>query len=148
MIIACVLWTLMQDYKNQSAAYRAIRSHLFNENFPERSRFCRICQNLSFVIKLIRFHFIQELSVGTNLVTVDSMPCPLCKSIRNRRATLLSEIADIGYNATKKEHYYSVKLNFFITELGFAVNDVVSATSVHGIQNGQNIGTDNTFSAN
>lgn len=133
VIIACVLWTLMQEHKNQTAAYRAICSHLFNENFPERSRFCRICQNLSFVIKLIRFHFIQELTVGTDLVIVDSIPCPLCKAIRNRRATLLSEIADIGYNATKKEHYYGVKLSFFVTESGFPVNYVVSAALVHDI---------------
>ena len=112
VIIACVLWTSMQDYKNQTAVYRAIRSHLFNENFPERSRFCRICQNLSFVIKLIRFHFIQELTVGTDLVIVDSMPCPLYKPIRNRRAKLLSEIADIGYNATKKSLITASNLAF------------------------------------
>ena len=58
VIIACVLWALMQDHKNQTAAYRSIGSHLFKENFPERLRFCRICQNLSFVIKFIRFHFL------------------------------------------------------------------------------------------
>ncbi|CAI3371333.1 IS982 family transposase [Enterococcus cecorum] len=65
---------------------------------------------------------------------IHPIPLPLCKPIRKRRATLLSEIADIGYNATKKEHYYGVKLSIFITELGFSVNYVVSAASVHDIQ--------------
>ncbi|WP_349238539.1 IS982 family transposase [Enterococcus cecorum] len=65
---------------------------------------------------------------------IHQIPLPLCKPIRKRRATLLSEIAAIGYNETKKEHYYGVKLSIFITELGFSVNYVVSAASVHDIQ--------------
>lgn len=43
-------------------------------------------------------------------------------------------LADIGYNATKKMHYYGVKLSFFVTEMGFPVNYVVSAASIHGIR--------------
>lgn len=48
---------------------------------------------------------------------------------------LLSKIADIGYNKTKRMHYYyGVKLSFFVTESGFSVNYIESATSVHDIQ--------------
>ncbi len=34
----------------------------------------------------------------------------------------------------KKEHYYGVKLSFFVTEFGFLVNYAVSAASVHDVQ--------------
>ncbi|WP_075492138.1 IS982 family transposase [Enterococcus thailandicus] len=134
VVISCVLWALMEGHQNQSEAYRAIRSTLFKDSFPERSRFCRICQNLAFTIKLIRYFFIEELTRGTDLVIVDSMPCPLCKPIRNCRAKILNEIADIGYNATKKMHYYGVKLSFFVTESGFPIDYVVSPASFHDIR--------------
>jgi Transposase DDE domain. len=134
VIISCVLWALMEGYKNQSDAYRAIRGNLFKDDFPERSRFCRICQNLAFVIKLIRYFFIKELTDGTTLVIVDSMPCPLCKPIRNCRAHLLQNVADIGYNSTKRMHYYGLKLSFLVTESGYPMDYVVSTASIHDIR--------------
>ena len=134
VIISCVLWALMEGHQNQSEAYRAIRSTLFQDNFPERSRFCRICQNLAFTIKLIRSFFSKELTRGTDLVIIDSMPCPLCKPIRNCRAKKLSEVADIGYNATKKMNYYGVKLSFLVTQSGFPVDYAVSPASFHDIR--------------
>ena len=94
----------------------------FNRQSFIQGKFSRAITPLSNLPKSIFCHQIHPI------------PLPLCKPIRKRRATLLSEIADIGYNATKKEHYYGVKLSIFITELGFSVNYVVSAASVHDIQ--------------
>lgn len=94
----------------------------FNRQSFIQGKFSRAITFLSNLPKSIFCHQIHQI------------PLPLCKPIRKRRATLLSEIADIGYNATKKEHYYGVKLSIFITELGFSVNYVVSAASVHDIQ--------------
>lgn len=134
VVIAAVLWAMMEGHQKQMDMYRAIRSSLFPDRFPERSRFCRLCQNLSTAIKLIRHFFIGQLTEGTELVIIDSLPCPLCKPIRNKRATLLQPTADIGYNATKRMHYYGLKLSFLVTETGFPVNYVVSAASIHDIR--------------
>jgi hypothetical protein len=46
----------------------------------------------------------------------------------------LREIADIGYCASKKEHYYGLKCSFQITNEGFVVGYVVSKASVHDIR--------------
>jgi len=39
---------------------------------------------------------------------IDSFPIPLCQSIRNHRVKVLRSIADIGYNATKKQWSYGL----------------------------------------
>ncbi|MGM0123166.1 hypothetical protein IGI37_000532 [Enterococcus sp. AZ194] len=84
-IISAVIWSQMAGHKTQSSSYRAIRIEISPTDFPERSCFCRICQNLSFTIKLMRYFFIKELTLGTDLVIVDSLPSLLYKSIRNCR---------------------------------------------------------------
>ncbi|HFI0725474.1 TPA: hypothetical protein ACGO5X_002385, partial [Streptococcus suis] len=53
---------------------------------------------------------------------IDSFPCALCHPIRNMRATLLSEVADIGYNATKKIHYYGLKFSVLVSDNGFPID--------------------------
>ncbi|MER0123051.1 hypothetical protein ABPH35_05410 [Streptococcus sp. ZJ93] len=43
VIIASYRWVIEEGCQTASAIYRAIRHNLFPDNFPERSRFCRIC---------------------------------------------------------------------------------------------------------
>lgn len=133
-IISAVIWGTMQGYATQSQLYRGIRSTLFPNDFPERSRFCRICQNLAFTVNVIRYFFIKSLPIGTELVIIDSLPSPMCKPIRNHRAKILHEVANIGYNSTKKMHYYGVKLSFFVTDSGYPLDYVVSAASIHDVR--------------
>lgn len=40
------------------------------------------------------------------------------------RATLLSEVADIGYNATKKIHYDGLKFSVLVSDSGFPIDYV------------------------
>lgn len=85
-------------------------------------------------MKQIRYYFIKQLTAGTNLVIIDNLPNPFCKSIRNCRTTLLRGIADIGYNSTKKMYYYGVKLSFFDADSGYPLDYVVSAVSIHDVR--------------
>ena len=52
----------------------------------------------------------------------------------NLRASLLSEVANIGYNATKKIHYYGVKFSVLVSDRGFPLDDVVTSASVYDSQ--------------
>ncbi|ERJ74533.1 transposase, IS4 family [Streptococcus sobrinus W1703] len=65
---------------------------------------------------------------------IDSFPCALCHPIRNLRASLLSEVANIGYNATKKIHYYGVKFSVLVSDRGFPLDYVVTSASVYDSQ--------------
>ncbi|HFR3671434.1 TPA: IS982 family transposase, partial [Streptococcus suis] len=100
VVIASYLWAIQEGCRTASAIYRAIRHNLFPDNFPERSRFCRICQNLAQSIQRMRYFMVLDLCQTCSFGLIDSFPCALCHPIRNMRATLLSEVADIGYNAT------------------------------------------------
>ncbi|MBL3352756.1 IS982 family transposase, partial [Klebsiella pneumoniae] len=65
VIIACVIWGIINGYTSQRATYRAVCSVLFpNGDFPSRSRFTRLSSNLAYTIKIIRYFFIKKLTKG------------------------------------------------------------------------------------
>lgn len=134
VIIASYLWAIQEGCRTASAIYRAIRHSLFPNDFPERSRFCRICQNLSQSIQRMRYFMVSSLCETSSFGLIDSFPCALCHPIRNLRASLLSEVANIGYNATKKIHYYGVKFSVLVSDRGFPLDDVVTSASVYDSQ--------------
>lgn len=68
-----------------SSIYRTICHNLFLENFPERSRFCRICQNLTQSIQRMRYFMILDLCQICFFGVFDSFPFTLCHTIRNLR---------------------------------------------------------------
>jgi len=104
VIIASYIWAIQEEFRTVSDIYRSIRHNLFLDNFLEGSRFCRICQNLAQSIQRMRYFMILDLCQTCSFGLIDSFPCALCQPIRNLRATLISEVADIGYNATKKKY--------------------------------------------
>ncbi|HEM5228743.1 TPA: IS982 family transposase [Streptococcus suis] len=127
VVIASYLWAIQESCRTASAIYRAIRHNLF----PERSRFCRICQNLAQSIQRMRYFMVLDLCQTCSFGLIDSFPCALCHTIRNMRATLLSEVADIGYNATKKIHYYGLKFSVLVSDSGFPIDYVVTLASIY-----------------
>lgn len=130
VIIASYLWAIQEGCRTASAIYRAIRHNLFPDNFPERSRFYRICQNLAQSIQRMRYFMVLDLCQTCSFGLIDSFPCVLCQPVRNLRATLLSEVADIGYNATKNMHYYGLKFSVLVSDSGFPIDYVVTPASV------------------
>lgn len=135
VIISCVIWGMMNGLTTQRAIYRFVRSVLALENFPDRSRFTRLCANLTIAIKIIRYRFVIKYANPKEqlFAIIDSFPCPLCKPVRNRRAKVLSRIADIGYNATKKQHFYGLKISAMVTKNGFPLTYTVTKASIHDV---------------
>lgn len=131
VIIASYIWAIQEGCRTASDIYRAIRHNLFPDNFPERSRFCRICQNLAQSIQYMRYFMVLELCQTCSFGLIDSFPCALCQPIRNLRATLLSDVAIIGYNATKKIYYYGLKFSVLVSDNDFPIDYVVTPASVY-----------------
>ncbi|MGG5372759.1 hypothetical protein IGI67_004432 [Enterococcus sp. AZ196] len=99
VIIATFIWGIMMVFSNQSCTYRTICAFLYpTSDFPSRSRYSRICRNLNNVSKIILYEYVKSLDNQATYAVNYSFSCPLCATIRNRRAKLFSEVAKIGYN--------------------------------------------------
>lgn len=134
VIISTIIWGMMMGFSSQSDAYRAICAFLYvSSDFPSRSRYSRICGNLKNVLKIIRYEYVKSLDNQARYAVIDSFPCPLCATIRNRRAKLFSEIANIGYNATKELYYYGFKISLSVDSKGFPIAYEVTSASVHDV---------------
>jgi len=133
VIISAVIWATMQGFSTQIAQYKAICSILCPNTFPERSRYYRICGLLVNVIKIIRVKYVKSLHDNSPFSILDSMPIPLCTPIRNNRAKLFKEVANIGFNATKNSHFYGLKLSLLIDHKGFPKAYSVTSASTHDI---------------
>lgn len=79
----------------------------------------------------MRYFMVLELCQTCSFGLIDSFPCALCQPIRNLRVTLLSDVANIGYNATKKIHYYGLKFSVLVSDNGFPIDYVVTSGSVY-----------------
>ncbi len=105
----------------------------FGGNLPERSHFNRRTKQLIWLVQLIRQALSGAISPDT-IVIMDSFPLPLCQPIRNHRAKIVNDVADIGYNATKNLCFYGFKVHMLVTLLGVILNYVVTPASVHDIK--------------
>lgn len=79
----------------------------------------------------MRYFIVLDLCQTCSYGLIDSFPCALCHPIRNLRATLLSEVADIGYNGSKNMHYYGIKFLVLVSDSGFPIDYVVTPAPVY-----------------
>jgi hypothetical protein len=59
---------------------------------------------------------------------INIFPCAFRYPIPNLRASLLSEVANIGCNTTKNDHYYGLKFSNLVNDNGFLVYYVAAST--------------------
>ncbi len=85
------------------------------------------------MIQLIRQALSEAISPDT-IVIMDSFPLPLFQPIRNHRAKIFNDVADIGYNTTKNLWCYGFKVHMLVTLSGVILNYVVTPASVHDIK--------------
>lgn len=99
----------------------------------ERSRFNRRAKQLIWLVQIIREAMNQQISPDT-IVVMDSFPLVLCQSIRNHKASIFNDWADIGFNASKKMWFYGFKVHMLVTLSGYILNYIVTPASVHDIK--------------
>ncbi|MCT3092675.1 IS982 family transposase [Lactococcus lactis] len=131
VILACYLFGLLHSCSTLIGIYR-LSSSMFGDDFPSETRFYRTINNLKPTIELMNQGLLKDnVSEEEKLGIIDSLPIPLCQPIRNFRAHGASEIADIGYNATKKIWFYGLKFHAIVNPSGLVLNFVLSSASFH-----------------
>nr|WP_279263224.1 IS982 family transposase [Enterococcus durans] len=133
VIIATTIWGMVLGFPTQISTYHAVCTFLYPDDFPSHSRYNRLSANLKEALKIIRYEYVKSLDNQSRYAVIDSFPCPLCATIRNRRAKLFSEFANIGYNATKELYYYGFKISLSVDSKGFPIAYEGTSASIHDV---------------
>ncbi|CQR25183.1 transposase [Streptococcus varani] len=118
--------------KSQRKFYRICQLFIGDTGLV-RTRFYRRARYLIPLLKLIHQwradHFLHD-----DTAIIDSFPLSLYLPIRNLKAKVFKEEADISYNPSKRMWFYGFKVHMLVTLSGFIVNYVVTPASVHDSQ--------------
>lgn len=80
-------------------------------NLKDRALFVRQAANLWQFKALIRRQIVRQANqLFADLQVIDTLPLPVCQSVRGVRDKCFPTLADDGYRAAKNEHYYDFKL--------------------------------------
>ena len=114
--ITVYLWGVMKRYFDVKAIYEYTKDHLLDwfPHLPSYQAFnYRLCR-LAPALQALAEKWMDDVSehAGTEWSYVlDSCPIVLAKQARASRAKVARELCDKGFNASKKEYYYGVKLH-------------------------------------
>lgn len=119
-------------YGNHHAACVYMRDH-WGFNIPDKSNFNRQLHKLSDLLIQLFYH-LSAIFKHLNLESVyiiDSFPVAVCKNIRISCSKLLKGEKYRGFNASKKEYFYGVKVHMITTGEGLPVDILITAGSIH-----------------
>lgn len=135
LVISLLCWQVELKITTQLRFYYFLQNNIFpKSSLPERSRFNRICNNAFCFLQWIRIGILKQHSNNPKYTIIDSLPLPLCQPIRNKKCKVLTDYADIGYNATKKQYYYGLKGSFEVGSDGHIWAYTLSKASKHDIK--------------
>jgi hypothetical protein len=114
VLLTCYLYGILHSCTTLIGIYRLSKER-FGLVFPSRTRFIRTCSHLKQSLELMNQGLLQtNISQNEKVGIIDSLPVPLCQPIRNHRVKGASEIASIGFNATKKIWFYGLKVHAIV----------------------------------
>lgn len=131
-VITTVIIASRYFYGNQASACKYMKDH-WGFAMPDKSNFNRILHKLSDLICQL-FYDLAAIFKYLNLESVyiiDSFPVAVCKNIRISRSKLVKGEAYRGYNASKREYFYGLKVHLISTGTGIPVEFLVTPGSVH-----------------
>lgn len=131
-IITTVIVGARYFYGNQASACLYMKDH-WGFAMPDKSNFNRILHRLSDVISHLFYHLaavFKHLNLESVYI-IDSCPVAVCKNIRISRSKLLKGEEYRGYNASKREYFYGLKVHMITTGTGVPVEFLVTPGRVH-----------------
>ncbi|NOX38634.1 MAG: IS982 family transposase, partial [Calditrichaeota bacterium] len=130
--------SLMIDSEN--CLFKLLHNN-YKEQFPnliERSRFNRRRKQLHHLIEKFRIHIVEQLVKHKNSFLIDSMPLPIVRFSRAKRARICREdyqsAPSFGYCAAHNQPYFGYKLHGVATVNGVMTHFDLSKAHVHDIE--------------
>jgi hypothetical protein len=115
-VLTIYLWGVLRGHQDVQAIHAYTKDHLA-EWFPRLPAYATYVQRLNrlaevFVPLLGQMQQDFPPLKGEEMIRlIDSMPIMMAKAPRSGRAKVAPDLANKGYNATKKTYYYGVKLH-------------------------------------
>ena len=116
--ITVYLWGILKRRFELRAIYDYTKEHLLDwfPSLPSYQAFCYRLNRLAPAFQDIAEHWmdrLSEISDSEMKYLVDSCPIILAKQKRSSHAKVAPEICDKGYNSSRDEYFYGVKLHAF-----------------------------------
>lgn len=131
-VVTTVVLSCKYFYGNHASACKYLADH-YGFTMPDKSNFNRILHRLTDLIGDLFFRLgmvFKELNLNSVYV-IDSFPVAVCKNIRIGRSKIIKGEEFRGYNASKREYYYGLKIHVVTTSEGIPVEFMVTAGSIH-----------------
>lgn len=119
---------------NQQAALDFLISHGYIPPFS-KSRFNRRLHRLPETLWQFALYVLAQIhqQEGNPEAIVDTFPVPVCRNIRIRQCRIYRQEAFRGYNASKKEYFYGLKVSLVVTVSGKPVEILLVPGSLSDI---------------
>ena len=146
--ITVFLWGIMQREFDLKTIHYHTKEYLAEwfPKLPSYQAFCYRLNRLAPALLALAEIWMDRVSAmcGTEMAYVlDSCPIILAKQARSSHAKVAPELCDKGYNSSRKEYYYGVKLHVFAARhtgtLPTACAMMISHASVHDLPAAQQI---------
>lgn len=131
-VMTTVILAARYFHGNQWFAMGYLRDH-WGFKIPDKSNFNRNLYQASPLLEQVFYQLGKNLKEWNleKVYIIDSFPVPICKNIRIKRVNLCRDEALRGYNASKKEYFYGIKVHMIVTGEGLPVEYFFSAGSMH-----------------
>ncbi len=122
-VITTALVSALYFKGNQSTAIGYVRSHKMMPQMINKSGFTKRLHRLAALVLWLFLHLGRwfKYVCGETQYIIDSFPLKVCHNIRICRCKLLKGEQWRGYNVSKREYFYGVKVHLITTKEGIPV---------------------------
>jgi hypothetical protein len=115
---------------NYARALNFLKEHRYFKRILSRSRFSRRLNKIPDYLWRILLQAFRQASPASEFV-IDSFPIPVCKNVRISRSKLYSGKEYHGFNASKKEYFYGLKVHVLTDIEGIPVEFYIEPAAFH-----------------
>ncbi|WP_330444595.1 IS982 family transposase [Flavivirga abyssicola] len=134
-VLTTALVAAMYFNGNQSSALSYMKSHVFSHTL-RKSGFTKRLHKIKDLMLLLFFEIgrVFKYIYCEMEYIIDSFPVKVCHNIRIKRCKLLQDEQFRGYNASKREYFYGLKVQLVTTKDGIPVEMYFVAGKEHDSQ--------------
>lgn len=118
---------------NYAKTLEFLHEHHYCNKVLSKSRFSRRLNKISPSLWNALLHIFRKSSESSEFA-VDSFPIPVCKNIRISRCKIYSGKEYRGYNASKKEYFYGLKVHVLTDISGIPIEFYIEPASFHDVK--------------